>query len=263
MSTANLRRKLNRPGDGPLLGSWIMYVRTPGIVRMAAMAGLDYVIVDNQHSAIDWETMADMCELARACGIAAFVRPSMLNEGTVNRIQDLGAHGVMVPGVEDRATVDDCRGWMRYPPHGTRGVTVGGPATDYSVAPLDAATMADSNDRQVLLIQIESRAGLDALEDILDGGGVDGIEVGRNDLAADLGVPGQVRHPLVMAALDRLIDVCSARDVGVGLMASSDEEAKEMATRGVALLNWRSDKAILGASYRQFVAGLRDAGSTT
>jgi 2-keto-3-deoxy-L-rhamnonate aldolase RhmA len=252
IGTSSLRRKLGRPGTGTLLGTWIMYVRTPGIVRMAAQAGLDYVCIDLQHSSFGWETVADMCELARAAGVGAIVRPHVLDAGTLNRVQDLGAHGVMLPCIEDRATLERCLEWLRYPPRGERGVTVGGPAADYRPGGLSAQLMAAADDRQVVVVQIESGVGLAALEAIVEGGGMDVIELGRTDLAASLGVPGESRHPLVLAALDRVMDVCGRHGVGVGVMAGSPEEAADMVARGVACLNWRSDKAILLSSYQAF-----------
>ena len=105
-----------------VMGTMVMYVRTPGVVRMAAAAGLDYVLIDLQHSIFDLELVADMCEVARAAGIAALVRPNRADADTVNRIQDLGANGLMFPDVSSRRQIEQGITAMHYPPNGTRGI---------------------------------------------------------------------------------------------------------------------------------------------
>jgi len=261
MGVADLRQKLGRPGDGPVLGAWIMYVRTPGIVRMAAAAGVDFVCVDLQHSAFGWETVADFCEVARAAGVAAVVRPHVVDHGTVNRIQDLGAAGVMIPDVDHRRPVDDCVDWVRYPPRGHRGVSVGGPAADYDIGPLDAAAAEAADGRQVVAVQVETDAGVAALESVLAAGGVDLVEVGRNDLAASLGVPGDLRHRRVEAAVDAVVDTSRRHDVPVAATAGSVDDVAALVDRGVSCVMWRTDKSILLASYRDFTAAAASATS--
>src|SRR6185437_6264532 len=239
MGVADLRQKLGRPGDGPVLGAWIMYVRTPGIVRMAAAAGVDFVCVDLQHSAFGWETVADFCEVDRAAGVAAVVRPHVVDHGTVNRIQDLGAAGVMNPDVDHRRPVDDCVDWVRYPPRGHRGVSVGGPAADYDIGPLDAAAAEAADGRQVVAVQVETDAGVAALESVLAAGGVDLVEV----------------------ALDAVVDTSRRHDVPVAATAGSVDDVAALVDRGVSCVMWRTDKSILLASYRDFTAAAASATS--
>lgn len=243
-----------RDGE-PVLGTMVMYVRTPGIVRMAAAAGLDYVLIDLQHSVFGLETVADMCEVARAAGIAALVRPGAVSQDTINQLLDVGVDGLMLHDVTSRAQLEESVRQTRYAPDGTRGISVGGPASNYRPGAIDADLLRTTNEAQIVIAQIESQAGLDELESILESTGLDVIEIGRQDLSISLGVPGATAHPTVEAAVDTVIEACRSRKVAIAMAAGSVEEARRLVERGVAMVTWRTDKAILLDSYRTIVAG--------
>jgi 2-keto-3-deoxy-L-rhamnonate aldolase RhmA len=241
-----------RSGE-PVFGTMVMWVRTPGIVRMAAAAGLDYVVVDLQHSNLGFETVADMCEVGRAAGIAVFIRPSDMRQDSVNRLQDLGADGFMFHDVTSRAQLDELVRPLTYPPRGTRGIAIGGPGADYRHGAVDAASLAAADERQFTIVQIESQDGLDNLDAIV-GDGVDVVDVGRQDLAISLGVPGQTTHPLVEAAVDGVLKACAARGIAFALAVANADEARRQLARGARFLTYRTDKAILLDAYRSFAA---------
>jgi len=238
----------------PVLGTMVMWVRTPGVIRMAAVAGLDYVVVDLQHSNLGFETVADMCEVARAADIALFIRPSDMGQDTVNRLQDLGADGFMFHDVTSRAQLDELIRPLTYPPRGTRGIAIGGPGADYRPG-VSAESLAAADDRQLTIVQIESQEGLDNLDSIL-GDGIDVVDVGRQDLSISLGVPGQITHPRVEAAVDSVLKASAARGIACALAVANAEEARRQLDRGARFLTYRTDKAIILDAYRSFSAAL-------
>ncbi|MEX2622363.1 MAG: aldolase/citrate lyase family protein [Acidimicrobiia bacterium] len=240
----------------PAIGTWILAVRTPSIVRMAAKAGFDYVFIDMEHSSFDWETVADMCELARASGITPIVRPFDHASGVLNRVQDLGALGLMFYDVSRADQLLQLRERVMYPPIGERGHTSASPALDYSSANTDSSK-AFVNENMAIVIQIESRAGVENIEDIVDAGGIDLVEIGTGDLSTSLGVPFQQRHPDVMAAADRVIEACRQKGIVVGMTCSSVSDAEDLLERGVRCLTYSSDRHILMATYREAVDQLQ------
>jgi 2-keto-3-deoxy-L-rhamnonate aldolase RhmA len=242
-----------RAGD-PVFGTMVMWVRTPGIIRMAAVAGLDYVVLDLQHSNLGLETVADMCEVARAAGIALFIRPSDMGQDSVNRLQDLGADGFMFHDVQSRAQVEELIRPVCYPPRGTRGIALAGPGADYR-GPVNAEFLAAADDRQLTIVQIESQEGLDNLDSILIDG-VDVADVGRQDLAIALGLPGQINHPQVEAAVDNVIKACVARGIAAAVAVADADEARLQMARGVRFLTYRNDKAIMLDAYRSFATAV-------
>jgi 2-dehydro-3-deoxyglucarate aldolase/4-hydroxy-2-oxoheptanedioate aldolase len=173
----------------------------------------------------------------------------------INRIQDIGAMGLMFHDVASREQVDELLGWMRYPPEGTRGSTSLGPAMDYVAAP-GAELKRFLNENMLLVIQIESVEGVEKIDAILAGGGVDVVEVGRGDLSTAYGVPLEVRHPLVLEALDRIAAACERHGVTLGVNCSSLEEAEDLIARGVRCVSFSNERRILLEAYRTAMAGL-------
>lgn len=240
------------------VGTWVLAIRTPAVVRMLAAAGLDFVFIDLQHSSFSLETVGDMCEMARASGITPIVRPSSLEPELTSRILDAGAMGVLYPDVVSREEVDRGRSGALYPPAGRRGSTSMGAPVDYQAGAGEALKRhVDAN--TFFGIQIESRRGIDNLDAILAGGGVDLVEVGRGDLSTDLGVPLETRHPAVLAALDEVIAGCRRHRVPVGVNCASAEDARDLLARGVGCISYSTDRHVLLHAYRDAVEMVREA----
>lgn len=253
---ARNRAKEKLAAGGYATGTWLQFVGTPSVVRMIAAAGFDMVFIDMEHSSFDWRTVGDMCDMARAEGITPIVRPYDMSGPVVNRVQDLGAMGLVFHDVTARAQVDALLAVIHYPPSGHRGVSAGAAPTDYRVGD-GRVLQAAVNAHTMLGIQIESATGLERLDEILRGGGVDLVEIGRADLSTSLGVPQQARHPRVLEAIDSVISVASRHAVAVGVTAVSPDDARDLVARGVRSLGYGADKSILGTAYRSMNDTLR------
>lgn len=249
--TATLRvnhLKATLAAGGHAIGTWLVMSRSPAVVRMAAAAGFDFVFVDTEHSDYSWETVGALCDTARACDLVPVVRPYDAGSGLANRIQDLGAMGLMYHDVRCRAEVEALLTAMRYPPRGTRGLSSYGAGMDYLSGPGEALR-AGADDNTMLVIQIESAEGVERIDEILTGGGVDLVEVGRGDLASSLGVPMQPRHAKVDATLAHLVERCAAHGVAVGVNCTSIEDGRDMLALGVRSLCYANDRRILQDAY--------------
>jgi 2-keto-3-deoxy-L-rhamnonate aldolase RhmA len=243
---------------GSVFGTWIMAVRTPSVMRMVAAAGFDFAFIDAQHSSFSWETIGDMCEMARASHLVPIVRPSEATAGMTNRLQDLGAMGVMFPDVATPEEVVRINQWMRYPPQGTRGHTSLGPSTDHRVGS-GAETQRAINAQVLVVVQIESREGVAAVDAILEAGPVDIVEIGCGDLSVSLGVPFETRHPDVLASVDRVVAACTRHGVAAGVNSPSVEDARAMMSRGLRCISYSTDRRILATAYEKAARELRSA----
>lgn len=242
---------------GTAFGTWVEFCRTPAIARMIAAAGFDFVFIDTEHSSLSMETVADICEVARGCGIAPIVRTYSAEGGLVNRIQDIGAMGLMFHDVARRSDVDEIREHMSYPPLGSRGHAILNAAYDYTDISA-AAGKQIINSHMMLFIQCESVAGLENLEEMIAPGGVDVVEVGRGDLSTALGVPGETQHQKVLEAVDSVISLCDKYGVAVGTMCNTQDDAADMMRRGMRCISYANDRGILARRYRETVGFLRD-----
>jgi 2-keto-3-deoxy-L-rhamnonate aldolase RhmA len=250
-------RLLDTLAEGrPAIGMMVSFVRTPAIIRMIAQAGFDFVNIDMEHSSLSWETIHDMAELARASGITPIVRPYNYNGLTADRILDMGAMGLMVFDVRSRELVEELRGYLQYPPDGIRGTTTHGAPTDYETADPDAMR-EHINQNTALVIQIESREAVEDIDSLLEGGGVDIVEVGRNDLSSAYGVPHQTRHPSVLKAIDTVIDAAQRHGCHPGTVVFDEEDARDMIGRGIRSVSFSSDRSMLNRGMRSGAAMLR------
>jgi 2-keto-3-deoxy-L-rhamnonate aldolase RhmA len=248
---------------GVVLGTWLMMSRSASAARLVAAAGFDFVFIDTEHSDFSWETVGTLCDVARACDVVPVVRPYDAGPHLANRIQDLGAMGLMYHDVTSRSQVDEILEALHYPPRGHRGTTALGATMDYVLADgTNGADVRQTLDANTMLVaQIESPAGVANLPAILEGGGVDLVEVGRGDLSAAMGLPMQPRHPSVMKALDGVIATCTAAGVAVGVNCGSLEDGTDLIDRGVRSLAFSNDRRILLNAYLEAVEELSDHAS--
>jgi 2-keto-3-deoxy-L-rhamnonate aldolase RhmA len=230
------------------LGAGVGFVRSPAIIGMIADAGYDFVSIDMQHSSLSMETVADMCAMARGTGLTSVVRPYSPDAALGNRIQSLGAGGLMHPDVHGRSEVERLLGWMRYPPAGTRGSFTGMTSMSEIGPPEDINAVLNSE--MLLVIQIERREAVETIDEILDGGGVDVVEVGRNDLAQSYGHPGERRHPEILEAVEAVVAACTRHNCAAGAGCDSPDDIAMMIGLGVRYLIYPSgDFSLLRRAY--------------
>lgn len=188
---------------------------------MVGHAGFDFVILDTEHALVGNSELAALLRAAEAADIAALVRVPEGDHGAVLRALDAGASGIVVPHVRCRADVDAAVGAARYFPDGMRSLG-GGRAAGYGVGdPREALRQA--NAEVVVAVLIEDREGVEAIDGILTGGGVNVVLPGPGDLSQSYGVPWETRHPLVRAAVEAIHKACVRHAVPFAPMATNPE----------------------------------------
>ena len=226
------------------------------LVTEALSGSVDFVWLDQEHTAISPETLRGHLMAARGAGTMAVVRVAGLGAAGLKPVLDAGAPGVVVPQVrtveEVRQVVVDCR----YPPVGERGF---GPLipTDFGRADW-ADYVARANRLIFVAVMIETAAAVEAIDGITAIPGLDSVVLGPWDLSGSLGVLGQIDHPRVVAAMERVI--ASARRAGVVVgsgMGADPAFARLQARRGVQWLQVGGDCSYLIRSAEQLTAAIR------
>lgn len=218
---------------------------TPGIMRILAGAGAEFVIFDLEHTGWDAGTMRTLLATGRGTGVMPIVRVIRAHYHLIASALDAGAQGIMVPMVE---TGDQARLVVestKYPPDGIRGFGV-----IYSDELAEgAANLVKRVNRESLVIaQIESAIGIENAEDIVGTKGVDVAWLGHFDLSVSLGVPGEFDHPKFKDAVSHLLSVCSQHGKPLGQMVTSQVEALALRDRGFQVLAygdiWMFERAL-------------------
>jgi 4-hydroxy-2-oxoheptanedioate aldolase len=174
--------------------------RTTDVVRWAKAAGYHCIWIDMEHSTIPVDTVSQLCGCALDNGLMSWVRVPERDYGIVNRVLDGGALGVIVPRIESVKEARDAVMACRFAPLGQRSQLSTLPVVSFET--LHARELSERvNNATALKVLIESRAGVDAVDQIAGVEGIDILAVGCNDLCADLGRPGEL-------SCRELLDAC-------------------------------------------------------
>ncbi|HET9663458.1 MAG TPA: aldolase/citrate lyase family protein [Burkholderiales bacterium] len=201
----------------------IRHARTVDIVLAAKTCGFDGLFFDLQHGVVPEDVISQLSIAAIGAGVTPLVRVPEKDYAAALRMLDNGALGIIMPEV---TTVEDAKNSVaacKYPPIGNRGAFGGWPHFQFRPVPATQARKA-LNDATLLVLMIESKAALENIEAIAAVSGVDVIHIGTNDLSTDLGHPGELTHPDVLAAIERVASACRAHGkiAGVGGLTGGD-----------------------------------------
>jgi 2-dehydro-3-deoxyglucarate aldolase/4-hydroxy-2-oxoheptanedioate aldolase len=252
---ANKTKQILRQG-GTAVGTMVADFRSPEVAAVLASAGFDFLIIDNEHGPYDLETDHEIIRHARKCGIDAFVRVPDAQYHLIARTLDIGAEGVMVPRVEERATVEEIVAAVKYPPVGRRGYGVRSIITDREPVSMPEA-IEFLNANTLIIIQIETARAVENVADLVSVPGVDVALIGPADLSVSLGVPGESEHPKMIEAIQRVVDACQKAGVAASAHLGSVEQLGFWHQRGMRCLVCSTDSGFMHAAARECASALR------
>lgn len=232
---------------------------SPVAMEIAATAGFDWLLIDGEHAPNNPVTVLPQLQAAAAYGVPVIVRPVDHNPALIKQYLGIGAQTLLVPMVETAAEAASLVRAVRYPPHGIRGV---GTALERGARWNAVEGYFKQADAEVcLIVQIESRAGLDNLDAILKVDGVDGVFIGPADLAASLGYLGQPGHPEVKAVIESVLPRIAGAGKAPGVFASDPELARHYRDCGAAFVAVGADTSILRNAALALAAAFTDRGA--
>lgn len=255
MSRRSLRSRLDA-GEA-VIGTFV-HMGDPAIVEVLAAAGLDFAILDTEHSSRGPEAVEHTIRAAEATGLELLVRVPENDLVAVQRALDAGARGIVMPFIESGEDVRRASAALRYAPDGTRGTCTVTRVARYGALRPDFAQFAERENEELLLVGlIESQVGVEHIDEILDAG-LDVALVGRGDLAAEFGVTAQSNHPLVAAATDRVLNAAKAHPGSCGgILPYTPEEGRAWIAAGCQLLSYSIDSYVLLEAYTTAAATMR------
>lgn len=248
--TFQLRKRLQQ---GELVLGTILSLNSPDVAEILSGIGFDWIFIDAEHSTLDPH---DLKAIFQAAGdsMPCVVRIPALDEIVVKKTLDAGAAGLLVPQVHTAGQVEQLVRWGRYSPTGARGLGFGR-AQGYG---LKVGEYLESANESILLsVQAESAEAVQNIESIVRVQGLDAVLVGPYDLSASMGLPGQVDHPDVKAAIQRVADVCKDVEMPTGIFGLTAEAVKPYIERGFRFIVAGVDTVMLGNAAQSLLNQLR------
>lgn len=224
------------------IGLW-QALASPYTAEICAGSGYDWLLIDAEHAPNDIPLLVGQLQAIKGTSSHAIIRAPIAETWIVKQLLDIGAQTLLIPMIESREAAERMVRAMRYPPKGVRGV--GAALARASAFNRIPDYLQTANDEVCLLLQIESRAGLKALDDIATTEGVDGVFIGPSDLAADMGYLGKPGAPEVQAAVEAAITRIRGHGKAAGILTGDLALAKRYAELGASFVGIGNDVMLL------------------
>lgn len=221
-------------------------------------AGFDWALIDMEHSPNDLGTVLGQLQAYEVGGTTPIVRPPWNDPVMFKRLLDIGALTLLVPMVQSAEEARLAVRATRYPPHGIRGVSLTtrtnryGRITDY---------VERVEEEICVLVQVETRASLERIDEIAAVEGVDGVFFGPTDLSADMGLIGKPSHPDVTAAITAGFARVTAAGKPAGILVGDPAQALHWLKTGFTFVACGSDLAVLARGAERLRAQLAETAS--
>jgi 4-hydroxy-2-oxoheptanedioate aldolase len=249
------RMKTTIKGGGAVYGV-LVALPSPALIEMSALAGFDFVIIDQEHGAISPETLENMVRAAEATGICPLARTRDSQPESILAALDRGAQGVVVPHMASPEQASQAARACRFHPRGNRGMAAAGRSSGFgTIPPTEFFNMA--NDETFLMPMIEDQEGVEKIDQILAVEGIDAILAGAGDLAQAYGVPGQPLHPRTQEIVAKIFDASQKADVPFCAIVKDAAGAKEWKDRGAKCFLTGDDQRIIFAAFKNLIGSIK------
>jgi 4-hydroxy-2-oxoheptanedioate aldolase len=237
----------------PQIGLWSVLANA-SVTELLGTSGYDWLLIDMEHAPNELPDVQAQLQALRGPVTTPIVRPPWNDMVWVKRVLDLGAQTLLIPYVQTAAEAAQGVDYMRYPPAGRRGVAGGTRATQWGRI-RDYYQRAE--EELCLLVQVESRQGLENLDAIAATPGVDGVFIGPADLSADMGHLGDAQHPQVQGALEDAVRRIRQAGKAAGILARGEEQGRKWLEAGCLFVAVGVDASLLAQAADGLAAKFR------
>lgn len=224
-----------------LIGCWAS-LASPVSTELLGVLGFDWMLLDAEHAPNDVLSLIPQLMALKDSVSAPVVRPPANDSVVIKRLLDAGFFNFLIPFVDSAADAERAVSATRYPPEGIRGVSVGQRGNRYGTV---SNYFDIANDNICIAVQIESRAAVEAIDEITAVAGVDAVFVGPSDLAASYGHIGHAEHPDVQKAIAHVFERVAAAGKPSGILAPVQQDAERYLEMGSTLVAVCADMGLL------------------
>jgi 2-keto-3-deoxy-L-rhamnonate aldolase RhmA len=251
MLAGRLKKKLLRREQ--TIGTWMTFDFWAGYLEIYKGAGLDCVIVDLEHGSADLNVVEELCRTGRLLDLPIILRPEASIYHLLRKYVDMGPAGFILPWTETKEQVRNLREAIFCAPEGRRGP--GGPSV-LGVRGLSRADWGEVERNLCVMLQVETPDGIEQIETIMAHEWVDAIVLGPYDLSLNLGYCGEMDHPVVVDAIQRVVDNAAAIGKPCGMPVGSLQEAQFWRERGCTLFLYSEATIMVRECVEQFISSM-------
>ena len=239
------------------LGVGVRFARTSEVARLMRRAGYDFLFIDLEHGSGSLESTAQISSAALDAGISPLVRVPHGALDMAARALDGGAWGVVMPHVDTADEAREIVGHIKYPPAGHRSIVGGLPFFGWQPAKAGEA-IAALNEAMLTVAMVETPKAIANADAIAAVPGIDVVMIGTNDLAMEMGLPGEVGHARVVAAYETVLAACKKHGKWPGFGGIGDEAlAKKYIAMGMRFILGTNDVNLLAQASLDRAKALR------
>ena len=232
-----------QPTIGSLLG-----LGSPHVAELLANTDLDWLVIEMEHSAVDWVDVERILMAMSGTETIPIVRVPPADLFSIQKALDIGAMGVLVPMIKTVAEAEAMVRVTRYPPQGERGF---GPlrASQYSAD--YKGHLEHANDNIIVILLLETKEAVEDLEAIASVPGIDVVYLGLWDLSLSLGLnPLELPLPEIDRVIERALETCGKKGIGVGMGTDNPEGLAQRQSDGFTFLGYGPEYSLILNSVR-------------
>ncbi len=242
----------------PLVGMTMQHVTAPWLAKLYKNSGTDFVYVEYEHSFMNEADLAHFVFTCRALGLPVVAKVPECSRTHVAKLLECGVIGIQLPWTESREQIDRLAGYVKFPPVGIRAAAPGMGNCDYNLQTSGRDLIERGNRETVILAHVETRAGIDNLDAILDCPQVDVLFLGMYDLSVSYGQPGDFRHPDVAAAVEKAVAAAKRHGKVAGMYVPDARAAEPWVAKGMRFFETASEIDLIDAGARKIVNQFRE-----
>jgi 4-hydroxy-2-oxoheptanedioate aldolase len=255
MKENKLKQRLN--SGEVLLGTWTV-ISSPTLIEIMGSAELDFVIIDHEHGPFSFEVSENMIRAAENSDCTPLIRVPENNPSYILRALEIGAHGILVPQIDDSMQAKLAIDSIYYSPLGNRGVSAFTRASGFNASEVKGRNVkVNKNILSILLV--ESAIAIENIEEILENSNIDIIYIGTYDLSHSLGTPDNIYSKEVMKTLEKTAKIIRQNNVACGVLAQSEKDIKNWVGMGFQFLPYIADCGIIHDAFTNRFKELREA----
>jgi 2-keto-3-deoxy-L-rhamnonate aldolase RhmA len=241
----------------PLVGLTTQHVTEPWLAKIWKASGCDFIFVEYEHGFFNERDLASFVLCCRAEGLPVVAKVPECTRTFVAKLLDAGVTGIQLPWTESKEQVDRLVSYIKFPPVGIRAACPGYGSCDYNLEIGGEEFVTTANQETVVVAHVETRIGVEHIDEIVANPQVDVLFIGMYDLSVSYGHAGDLRHATVAAGVERVIASAKKSNKVIGMFVPDPELARTWIDSGVTFFESQSEVDLIASGSHSLVATFR------